>query len=242
MDVGVGVSKLGYKRIAVFGGSGATGREVVRHVLRAGLEVVSVDQTLPDEAARVEGVSYRKADVLKGDMTQAMEGCDAVISTLGVAFSPSNALSPPPLYIEGTGNILGGMERAGIKRIAVISAAFVIDQPNLPNWFKLTVVPALHNILEQMREMETLLEGRPDLRWTIVRPAWLLHKPAAGDLLVEEEFLPDRAFRCRIGDLAAFLVECVQHDRHVHAKPAVGAPEEEEFESPLALGDEFGGR
>ena len=71
---------------------------------------------------------------------------------------------------------------------------------------------------------------------------WLIPKAAASDLLVEEEFLPDRAFRCRIGDLAAFPVECVQHDRHVHAKPAVGAPEEEEFESPLALGDEFAGR
>lgn len=67
----MGISKLGYKRIAVFGGSGATGREVVRHALRAGLEVVSVDQTLPDEAARVEGVSYHKADVLKGGITQA---------------------------------------------------------------------------------------------------------------------------------------------------------------------------
>ena len=231
--------KLDYTRVAVFGGSGATGREVVRHALRTGLEVVSVDQSLPDKAARVEQVSYREADVLKGDLVQAMEGCDAVISALGVAFSPNNALSPPPLYTEGTANILGSMERAGIERIAVISAAFVIDQPNLPHWFKLTVVPALHNILEQMRQMETLLEGRPDLEWTVVRPAWLLHKPAAGDLLVEEEFLPDRAFRCRIGDLAAFLVECVQHDRHVFAKPAVGAHEEEKFESPLALGEEF---
>lgn len=228
-----------HKRIAVFGGSGATGREVVRHALRAGLEVVSIDRTEPDEADRAEQVSYRETDVLKSDLAQVIEGCDAVISALGVAFSPSNALSPPPLYTEGTKNILDGMERAGIERIAVISAAFVIDQPNLPNWFKRTVVPALHNILEQMQEMETLLEGRLGLKWTAVRPAWLIDKPAAGDLLVGEELLPEKAFRCRIGDLGTFLVECAQYDRHVRAKPAVGAPEEEKFESPLALGEEF---
>ncbi|ARU16660.1 NAD(P)H-binding protein [Croceicoccus marinus] len=230
---------MSQKRIAVFGASGATGRETVRHALRAGLEVVAIDRALPDEADRINGVTYRQADVLQGGLAEAMEGCDAVISTLGVGFSPGNALSPPPLYMDGTRHILDGMEGAGIDRIAVISAAFVIDQPNLPTWFKLTVVPALHNILEQMKEMEALLEERPGLRWTAVRPGWLINKPASGDLLVEEEFLPKLAFRCRMGDLGAFLVDCVQNNLHIRKKPAVGAPEEEKFESPLALGEEF---
>lgn len=233
--------KLSQKRIAVFGASGATGREVVRHGLRAGLEIVSIDRAQPDEADRIDGVTYRQGDVLEGDFADALEGCDAVVSTLGVAFSPRNALSPPPLYTQGTANILDAMDRAGVDRIALLSASFVIDQPNLPKWFKLTVVPALHNILEQMREMEALLEKRPGLRWTAVRPGWLIDKPASGDLLVEDEFLPEHAFRCRMGDLGAFLVECVAHDRYVGAKPAVGAPEEEKFESPLALGEEFAG-
>lgn len=226
-------------RIAVVGGSGATGREVVRHALRAELEVIAIDRSNPAAADRAENVIYREADVLSDDLAPALKGCDAVISTLGVAFSPRNAISPPPLYTEGTRRVLDGMERAGVDRIVVISAAFVIDQPTLPTWFKLTVIPALHNILEQMRQMEALLEQRPDLRWTAVRPGWLIDKPAAGDLLVHEETLPDQAFRCRIGDLGAFLVDCARRDLHVRARPAVGAPEDEEFESPLALGKEF---
>ena len=125
---------MSQKRIAVFGASGATGREVVRHALRAGLEVVAIDRSQPDEEDRLEGVTYRQADVLEDDLADAMKGCDAVISTLGVAFSPSNAMSPPPLYTKGTGNILDGMQRAGIDRIVVISAAFVADQPSLPKW------------------------------------------------------------------------------------------------------------
>lgn len=228
-------------RIAILGAGGATGREVVRHGVRAGWDVVAIDRALPGQTDRVEGVVYREANVMKGGLDDLMKGCDAVISTLGVAFSPSNALSPPPLYTEGTTNIVDGMERAGIDRIAVISAAFVTDQPNLPLWFKLTVVPALHNILEQMRDMEAQLEKRPNLKWTAVRPGWLIDKPASGALLVEDEFLPTEAFRCRIGDLGAFLIECLQDDRYVRRKPAIGAREDEKFEGPGALGAEFAG-
>jgi len=130
MDANERVSVLDHECIAVFGGSGATGHEVVRLALRAGAELVLIDQNLPDETDRVEQVSYRGTDVLKDDLVQAIEGCDAVIAAMGVAFSPSNAVAPPRLYTEGSANILGSMERAGIERIAVISAAFVIDQPN----------------------------------------------------------------------------------------------------------------
>ena len=56
---------MSHKRIAVFGASGATGREVVRHALRAGLEGVAIDRSQPDEEDRVEGVTYRQADVLE---------------------------------------------------------------------------------------------------------------------------------------------------------------------------------
>jgi len=233
-------SRLAVKRIAVFGAGGATGREVLHHGVRAGFDLCAIDRTPPDEADRLAGVTYRDADVLEDDLAEVMANCDAVISTLGVAFTPKMAVSsPPPLYTEGTRRILKAMERTGIERIAVISAAFVIDQPNLPLWFKASVVPALHSILDQMREMERLLEDKPRLDWTAVRPGWLIDKPASGELLVEEEFFPEQAFRCRPGDLGAFLVDCVANARQIHRKPAVGAPEEEQFESPLALGKAF---
>mgnify|MGYP006409474235 CR=1 FL=1 len=66
------------------------------------------------------------------------------------------------------------MHQAGIDRIAVISAAFVEEQPNVPSWFQLTVVPALSNILEHMRAMERMLEGETGLKWTADRDEGLL--------------------------------------------------------------------
>jgi hypothetical protein len=99
------------------------------------------------------------------------------------------------------------------------------------------VVPALSRILDQMREMEDTIEAAPDLDWTIVRPGWLLDEPARGNLLMGEERLPDGAFRCREGDLARFLVDCVMEGREIGRKPAIGAPDASEHESPAALGE-----
>ena len=53
-------------RIAILGADGATGREVVRHGVRAGWDVVAIDRALPGQTDRVEGVVYREANVMKG--------------------------------------------------------------------------------------------------------------------------------------------------------------------------------
>lgn len=225
------------KTIAVIGASGSTGRLACEHANAAGADVIAIDRDEPDPADRLEDVRYRRADVLKGDLTSALEGCDAVISTLGLPFTAKNALDPPPLYTRGTERIIQTMNELNIRRLAVISAAFVTEQPALPTWFSMTVVPALSRILDQMREMERTIETNPALDWTIVRPGWLLDEPAQGTLLTGEERLPEGAFRCREGDLARFLVESVLEDRHIGRKPAIGAPETHEHESPAALGE-----
>jgi nucleoside-diphosphate-sugar epimerase len=225
--------------IAIFGAGGHTGRHAVSHALTMGLDVVAIDLHPPKADERMDGLTYRAANVMEDDLAPAMEGCDAVISALGVAFTPSNALNPPPLYSKGTQRITQAARQAGIKRIAVISAAFVEEQPELPLWFRSSVVAALHNILAQMRKMEAMLEAQPDLDWIAVRPGWLLDKPATGKLLVGDRILPKGAFRCREADLGHFLVHAVTSGEHVHQKPAIGAPEAHEDESLAALGSEL---
>lgn len=118
--------------------------------------------------------------------------------------------------------------------MAVISAAFVVHQPALPAWFVLSVVPALHAILEQMRKMERDIASERDLDWTIVRPGWLLDAPTRGRLDAQDGLLAPGAFRCREGDLAGFLIDTVAEGRFIGERPAVGAPDTAFNESPLA--------
>ena len=162
------------------------------------------------------------------------------MSTLGVAFGPSAAVDPPPLYTQGTQNILNAMKDADVDRIAVMSAAFVAEQPSVPAWFKMTVRPALAKILEQMREMEAMLEREAGIKWTAVRPGWLLDLPFSGEALVANEELPEGCFRCRHADAANLLLRSILDEDWVGAKPAIGKPEAGEHESLLAIKSELG--
>lgn len=227
--------------LAVFGAGGKTGTRVLERAIRAGYCVRGLEHHLPDSADRIDGVDYIQCDVLEDDLVDKIKGCDAVISALGVSFSPSTAVDPPPLYTDGTGRIVEAMGQADIDRIAVISAAFVEEQPSVPTWFQLAVVPALSNILEHMRAMERMLEGERGLEWTAARPGWLIERPFSGEALAQDRTLAEDCFRCRHADLAALLLAAVTEREWINEKPAVGKPEADRDEGLLALREELEG-
>jgi hypothetical protein len=98
----------------------------------------------------------------------------------------------------------------------------------------------LHNILEQMRAMEDLLERAKGLEWTAARPGWLLDEPYTGEAVITDERLAQDCFRCRHADLAAAMLEFVCENTWVNAKPAIARPEEDRFENVSALKAELG--
>ena len=221
--------------IAVFGAGGKAGTEVLHRARQGGLAVRAFENNLPEPGDRVEGVEYVQCDVLKDSFADQLRGCGAVISALGIGFSPSTAIDPPPLYTDGTRHLLEAMRETDITRIVVISAAFVVHQPSIPAWFELTARSALFNILEQMGAMEDMLEQEVGLDWTSARPGWLLDEPYTGEAIITDERLAERCFRCRHGDLAESLIEFVAEGTWLKAKPAIGRPEAERFEEMSAL-------
>ena len=95
--------------LAVFGAGGKTGTEILRHAVHKGIEVRAFEHTLPEPSDRVDNVEYLQCDVLNDDFSSELEGCRAVISALGIEFSPSTAIDPPPLYTEGTRKLVEAM-------------------------------------------------------------------------------------------------------------------------------------
>jgi nucleoside-diphosphate-sugar epimerase len=223
--------------IVIFGASGGTGTHVLNQAIDRGLRVLGLDHAVPDRA-KDDGAIHRQIDVLRDDLTEHLDDGTPVISALGLGFSPGNMADPPPLYTEGTANIIKAMTSRGASRLCLVSAAFVEDDERVPAWFRRSVVPALSAILDEMREMEQSLE-ESGLDWTAARPGWLLDKPRSGSYEVEDRRLPEGVFRTRHADLAHFLLEAALTDGWIGAKQSLGRAENAFDESPAALSREL---
>ncbi|GGY52989.1 NAD(P)-dependent oxidoreductase [Parvularcula lutaonensis] len=225
--------------IVVFGASGVTGQHVLRQARHRDLRVLAVHHTIPEGARDDDRITHASADVLSDDLADLCALGRSIISCLGVAFSPSAAIDPPPLYSKGTKAIIDGMRRAARNRLAVISAAFVDHQEILPDWFRASVIPALGAIIDDMRAMERTVE-ECGLAWTIARPGWLLDRPKTDDYEVGDGVLHEGCLRTRNADLAEVMLMAVADGRWVGGRPSPARHESDFDESPAALAREFG--
>lgn len=115
-------------RIAVFGASGGIGRFVVQHALERGFEVnayIRETATFHMESAGLHVFTGELSD--SAAITNAISGCDAVVSALGV---PLKFTYPSMASLEGHQNIIRAMQKLGVPRLigwATPSARFSGD-------------------------------------------------------------------------------------------------------------------
>ncbi|MEO0461762.1 MAG: NAD(P)H-binding protein [Pseudomonadota bacterium] len=223
-------------QITVFGATGRAGSRVISQAAERGFTVKAASHDETDRSC--DGVTYMKVDVLKDNLTDALSGSDAVISCLGVGNDPTTLLDPPPLYTEGTLNIASAMTDVGIDRLAVISASFVETFERGPSHFR-AMLPALSLVFKQMEQMEAQLARQDELRWTAVRPGWIMDAPPSPDPVISDTVIREDLIRSRTGDIANVLLDAVQHDKWVREKPAVASEEADEQTSIEAVAEEI---
>ncbi|HJT02842.1 MAG TPA: NAD(P)H-binding protein [Pseudonocardiaceae bacterium] len=196
-------------KLTVFGATGATGEQIVRHGLAAGHEVTAVVRN-PD-AMRVADprLRVRVGDVLQPEsVPPAVAGAGAVLSALG----SRTMRQPTSVYSAGTAAVLAAMRDAGVRRFVGITAAPVgprAQQSPLDRYL-------LHPLLwwafgagyADMRRMETLVaaSGRD---WTVFRPPRLTDTAATGHYRLAVDTPLPRAWTISRADLAAAMVAAV---------------------------------
>ena len=86
-------------RVAIFGANGPTGRLLTRQALDAGHHVVAATRR-PESFPMVhEHLEVAAADIHDpGTVSTTVDGCDAVLSTLGVPFTRKPAKVDPELW------------------------------------------------------------------------------------------------------------------------------------------------
>lgn len=205
--------------ILVLGATGGTGRQVIEQALGHGHEVVAFAR----DPTRID-VDDPRLTVVTGDVTDAaavqaaVEGCDAVISTLG-----SRGERPVHVYSDGVANAIRAMTVRGVSRLVVMSAvgAGARNAPELPIGQRaFMMLPSMRAIYDDIERMEgdVMLS---DLEWTIVRPAGLIDGPFTGIYRVVEGPVVPKGSQVSRADVAALLLKCAEGDLFAHKAVAI---------------------
>jgi putative NADH-flavin reductase len=207
-------------KIAVFGGSGATGRLLIEQALEEGHSVTAYARH-PEKL----GASRERLTVIRGELSdaaaiaRAVAGADAVVSLLG----QGRPVKGTPIA-TGTRGILAAMSKADVRRIVVIataSAADPKDRPPLRSRFfigiaKVFLRPAYDDVVATAQVVR-----ESDRDWTIVRPPFLRDGSRTGR--VKTGYLGDGVTGTYLSraNAADFVLEQLDADTYIRQAPIV---------------------
>ena len=206
--------------IAIFGGTGSTGKELVKQALAAGNDVVAYVRN-PSKL----GITHEHLTIVKGELCdhalieRTVSGAGAVISVLG----PRGDSKNKPLT-QGMQNIIAAMKNRGVRRL-IIASTLSVEDPNdllefkaraLVYFVKLT----MHAVYEEIINVAEAVRAS-DLDWTIVRLAMLNDKPKSGNVRTGYLGTGEVGTWISRADIADFMLQQVHDTKFLRRAPAI---------------------
>lgn len=204
-------------KLAIFGASGATGRQLLEQALAAGHQVtilVRNPASIPLQNKRLKVVS---GDARDPEMVSAViAGQDAVLSTLG-------ATNPGPVTIctEAMTQILAAMSRHGVRRLVALSAYGVLDSHTGGLYNRLVWLLKKDKMLDK-EQMERLIQ-QSRLDWTLVRPPALTNGPHTHNYKVGTNLPIKVTSHISRADVADFMLRQATDNTYMHLAAAITA-------------------
>jgi putative NADH-flavin reductase len=201
-------------RLFVLGANGHTGTQILDLALARSHTVTAFVRS-PEKITRRDS----NLTVLRGDprdldqLTKAVQGHDAVLSSLGVR--PPLAFRPHTVVQDCAATTVEAMNRAGVKRLILVSAAVLFPLKGIVygffRWF-------LKHIARDLSGAEVILR-HSSLEWTIARPPRLTNG-SEERYRASRDSLPNPAFSMSFRAVAAFMLDTAE--RHSHVQEIVG--------------------
>ena len=193
-------------KLFVIGATGRTGQEIVEQALERGHQMTAFVRSPEKITAKNERLTVLKGNVLDENLVlNAMQNHDAVISTLG----PREVFKPSSMLHDSALAATRAMDRAGVKRLVVLSAA--AHFPGIPNRIASFI---MRNHMRDSLAMEEIVRSN-GLEWTIARPPRLTQD----DYLAyrsREDAAPKMGFTLSRKAVAAFMLDAIEQHKHVH--------------------------
>jgi putative NADH-flavin reductase len=208
------------KKIAVFGATGDTGKQIVEQALQAGYEVVAYARN-PSKL----NVSNEHLTVIQGELSDAalietvLRGCGAVLSALG----PRGGSKNKPLT-QGMRNIIEAMKKQGVSRLIItstLSAKDAKDKPDLRTKAMVNLVKTtMHAAYEDIVNVAEIVRSS-DLEWTILRLALLNNKPKSGKVKAGYVGTGEVGTQISRADIADFMLKQIEDKKYLREAPAI---------------------
>ena len=161
-------------KLVVFGASGGTGREIVKHALEQGHEVTAFVRD-PKKLTIKNNLHVIEGDALNDQsaIARAITGRDAIICALGRA----NSLRSAGLIAGSMAAIVPEAKKQDVRRLILISAFGVGDSSrNAHPIMQLVYLLLLRDIYRDKKAGEDIVKAS-DRDWTIIHPVILTNGP-----------------------------------------------------------------
>ncbi len=203
--------------VTIFGATGLVGKQLIIHALAKGWEVRAfgrhIEEWIDAEKYRDHFKAIKGYVFDAGDVKKALNGADAVLSSLGGAFDGSDKSRS-----LGMKNIVAQMEKFGPKRIVALGGRGVLDSPggSGPIFMQDDYPPEYVPVGKEHYEAYTYLKNST-LNWTFVCSPDILDAEADGrfDITIET---PAPNGQINAGNLALAMVQAVETGAYPHQR------------------------
>ncbi len=206
-------------KIAIFGGTGKTGKHLVQEALNAGHDVAVLART-PSKL----GIEHPALQIVQGDLANVsaientIAGADVVMSVLGP--TPKQA---PFAISNGITHILTAMKKHGVNRLVISAGAGVGDPNDKPKFVdrlaKFAIKNLSKNAYEDMNRVVEIIKAS-NVQWTIIRVPMLTDQPKQNKIRMG--YLGgDVGIRLSRADMAEFMLHKGLDKAHLHKAPVI---------------------
>lgn len=209
---------VGHK-LLVLGATGPTGRLIVSQAQARGYDVSALVRS-PDKARDLSGAKLIVGDAREeATLRQALQGQDAVISSLGTAASPFREVT---LLSTATRALVDAMKREQVARLVCITGIGAGDSAGHAGFlFDNLIFPLLLRHVYADKDRQEAIVRESGLDWVLVRPSVLNDKPRKDVVRALTDLTSFHGGTISRADVASFALDQLRSDAWLHRSPLI---------------------
>jgi putative NADH-flavin reductase len=213
--------------ILILGSTGRTGRVLLHEGLKRGHRVTLLISHKGALKMKPESVEiYEGTPLNKFTLTDAMRGCDAVLSTLNisrVSDSPWAKLRTSEDFLSSSmKHIIDAATENNIKRVIIATAWGVAEtRKDIPFWYRWLIDNSNIRYQHLDHEKQEVLLKASDIDWTIVRPVGFTDSERAREVKVTFNNQPKPSTTISRRNVALFMLDALEKNLYTRQLPVI---------------------